>query len=71
MLSKQHQILGRNINRLRNERGLTLDELGYRSGIDPSHLGYAERGEANLTVAKIFGIAKALKVKASDLFNKI
>ena len=70
-LSQKHQRLGRTIRKLREEHNLTLEELAHEADIDTSFLGYIERGERNITTEKLFRVAKALKVKISDLFESL
>ena len=68
-LSKFHVNLGRKIQKIRKEKGMTQEELAYKAKIDASYIGYLERGEKNPTLTKLLNISKALKIKMSDLFK--
>lgn len=70
-LSKQHEQLGQNIRRLREQQGTTLEVLAAEIDIDTSFLGYVERGERNITSDKIFRTANALKVEVQRLFEAV
>ncbi len=48
---------------------MTQEELAYQADIDASYLGRIENGERSAGVDKLFGIAKALKVAAAELFR--
>jgi transcriptional regulator with XRE-family HTH domain len=49
----------------REERELSLRELGAASGVDPSVISRAEAGTANLTLASLAAISSALGTEAS------
>lgn len=61
--------LGDRIRRLRRERGISQEELGYRSGLHRTYIGSIERAEQNVSVDNIHKIAKALKVSVGELFK--
>jgi len=68
---KHEQILkdiGKRIRALRERKGWTQYELGEKAGIDPKYLGSIERGEVNVSVGKLCGIAEALGVEVWELF---
>ncbi|WP_374453730.1 helix-turn-helix domain-containing protein [Phenylobacterium sp.] len=60
-------IVGRNIRRLREERGLTQEKLAVDAGIDLTYLGGIERGKRNPSLLVIVRIAGALDVLPRDL----
>lgn len=62
-------IIGRNVRRIRAERGLTQEQLAHDVEIDLTYLGGIERGRRNPTVAVVGRIAAALAVNPSDLFE--
>lgn len=68
-VSHTHKKFGQHIQRLRRERGLTQEDLADLISIDRSYMGFVERGERNLTFAKIIKIAKALNMSLSELFK--
>lgn len=59
--------VGRNIRKLRLQKGFTQDAFADRAGLNRSHMGEIERGESNLTIQTLKIIADALKVKIVDL----
>lgn len=59
--------LGREVRRLRKERGLSQEELADRSGLHTNYIGGIERGERNVGVKALFKIARGLNVSASSL----
>jgi transcriptional regulator with XRE-family HTH domain len=59
---------GLNLKRLREQQGLSQEELYYRANLSKNQIGNIERGEVNTTISTIFVIAKALKIEMKDLF---
>ena len=62
--------LGAAIRRERSAMGLSQEVLALDAGLDRSYMGGVERGEHNLAVVNILKIARALKIKPSDLFKR-
>lgn len=60
--------LGLRIRELRSERHMSQEELSFKAGISPAHLGQIERATKNPTVDTISKIAIALDVPISSLF---
>ncbi len=56
---------------LRIERNLSQDGLSKITDIDRSYIGRIDRGEVNITIEKLFIIAKALKCQPADLMPRI
>lgn len=54
--------IGRNLQRYRDQRGLTLAGLSERSGVAKSTLSQLENGEGNPTIETLWAIANALGV---------
>lgn len=63
------QVVGRNIRRLRLERGLSQEEVAHRVGIVSSYFGEIERGRRNPTLRVLGGIADALNVPLPRLLD--
>lgn len=63
--------LGRQVIKLRNERGWSQEELANRADIPVNQVGRIERGEINTTVSTIYSISKALKIKTSEFYDFI
>ncbi|AWL30457.1 helix-turn-helix transcriptional regulator [Acinetobacter defluvii] len=55
-------ILGQNIRKARKEKNLSQEKLALLCEFDRSYLGRIERGEVNITVLKLYEIAKVLEV---------
>lgn len=60
---------GQRIRAIRKEKGLSQESLAALADIDRSYMGHIERGEKNITLTKIYQIAKALDVRPSNLFD--
>lgn len=60
---------GARVRQLRKARKLSQEELALESGLDRSYLGKIERGESNVALINIHRIAKALGVRAGELFG--
>lgn len=52
--------VGRNVQELRRERGLSQEELAHRAGVHPTYLSGVERGRRNPTITVLQRIALAL-----------
>ena len=63
------QVVGANIGRLRRARGLTQEELAFKSEIDLTYLGGIERGKRNPSLLVMVRIAKALSSELPDLLK--
>lgn len=61
--------LGARIRELRKNLGWSQERLAEACGMHWTYIGQVERGERNLTLHSIQAIAKALKIKISDLFR--
>lgn len=59
--------LGNRIRKIRKEKGLSQEELGFQSGLHRTYIGAIERAEQNVSIDNIHKIAKALKVTPKDL----
>ena len=60
---------GERIRELRLARGLSQEELAFKSGMHRTYLGSIERGERNPSLKNIAAIAEALGVSLSQLFS--
>jgi len=56
------KLVGRNVARLRREKGLTQEEVAARSGFSQQYLSSLERGRRNPTVITLYELAQALEV---------
>ncbi|MDN2659655.1 helix-turn-helix transcriptional regulator [Neptunomonas sp. CHC150] len=62
---------GERVRQLRKEKGLSQEALADLAGIDRSYMGHIERGDQNITLTKIFQIAKALEIPICQLFDGV
>lgn len=58
---------GKRIREERLNQGLSQEELASRAGVHRTYIGMIERAEKNITLESIEKIAKALRLKPSDL----
>ncbi|BDG74399.1 helix-turn-helix domain-containing protein [Roseomonas fluvialis] len=56
------RLVGRNVRRIRLEKGLTQEAFAERSGFSQQYLSSLERGTRNPTVVTLFELASALGV---------
>jgi len=61
--------IGKNIQKLRNNRHLTLNILSERSGVSKAMLSQIESDKVNPTVATVCKIARGLNVELQDLLD--
>lgn len=59
---------GHNLRRIRNSKGLTMEELAGRAEIEYRQLGRIERGEINTTILTLNKLAKNLDIEIQQLF---
>jgi transcriptional regulator with XRE-family HTH domain len=64
-----NQLFGRRLRSLREQRGLTQEQLGEQADVSFKHLGAIERGSENPTIELVGKLATALNVQARDLFE--
>jgi transcriptional regulator with XRE-family HTH domain len=60
-------VVGKNLKRLRTERGLSLERLAQSSGVSRAMLGQVELGQSAPTINVLWKMAKALDVPFSAL----
>lgn len=61
------EAVSRNVRRLRQERGLSQEELASRADISNRYLGDIERGQHSCTVTVLGRIADGLGVRPAEL----
>jgi XRE family transcriptional regulator, regulator of sulfur utilization len=59
--------IGRNLRRIREDLGLSLDKVAEATGVSKSMLGQIERGETSPTITILWKIANGLKVSFTSL----
>ncbi len=60
------KLVGRNIARLRREKGVTQEDLAVRAGYSQQYLSEIERGKRNPSIVAIYEFAQALGVDYLD-----
>jgi transcriptional regulator with XRE-family HTH domain len=61
------KLVGRNVKRIRQDRGLTQEELAERSGFSQQYISGLEQGRRNPTIVSIYELATALGVSHMEL----
>jgi transcriptional regulator with XRE-family HTH domain len=62
---------GKNLRRARQAKGLSQEELGFRSGLHPTAVSKHELGEREPRLGTIVKLASALKVSTETLCTGI
>jgi transcriptional regulator with XRE-family HTH domain len=60
---------GRNLQKARKSRGITQEELSYKSGLALSQIARIETGKLNTTISTVAVLLKALGAEANELFE--
>lgn len=60
-------LVGNRIRSIRQERGLTMEQLSYELGIEYTQLSRIERGIINTSVFQLFMISRALNVDFEEI----
>lgn len=61
--------VGSKIRAIRNYKGISLEDLSDKCGIDPAPLSKLERGETNPTIQTLYRIAQGLNVELSEIIE--
>jgi len=61
------KLVGRNVARLRGERGFTQEKFAEKAGFSQQYISDLERGKRNPTVITLYELAQALGVSHVDL----
>jgi len=69
MKSNINEEVGFNIRRIREECGLSQEELAVLAGLHRAYVGQIERGEKNIGLKNLEKIAKALNVNIKVLLD--
>ncbi len=60
---------GKNVREIRKKKGLSQEQLAFKSDLHRTYIGMIERAEKNITLLNIEKIAKALDVNITELFS--
>jgi len=63
------ELLAKRLKEIRSEKGISQEELAYRSELTLSQIARIETVRINPTISTIFKIARTLEVPLQDLFN--
>jgi transcriptional regulator with XRE-family HTH domain len=62
---------GKALKKLREERWLSQEELGYESGYHRTYISQLERGQKSPSLQTIFQLAQALNMKPHELVQAV
>lgn len=60
--------LGERIRQIRESKGISQEELSYRTELSRNQIGRIERGEINTGISTLYEIANGLEVDIKELF---
>ncbi|MDO4356639.1 MAG: helix-turn-helix transcriptional regulator [Clostridia bacterium] len=63
------ELLGKRIRSIRSQMGLSQEEVAFRCGMQPSHIGFLERGQRNPSLETLERLALGLGISLSELFD--
>ena len=63
--------VGENIVRLRKEKGMSQEDLAFKSKVNRTYMGYIENAKYNVTLGKLLNIASALETDIENLFKDV
>jgi len=69
--TRDGEVFGSLIRKLRAERGLTQEVLAERTELSVSYIGFIERGENVPTLTIVLNLAEALGVDAAELVSQV
>ncbi len=58
---------GQKMQKIRQDQGITQEELAAKLSMHRTYIGLIERGQRNPTIRTLYKISKVLKVSAGDL----
>ncbi len=61
---------GKNVSKIRNEKGITQEQLAEEAKISQVQVARIESGRLNTSISTVSAIASALGVNEGDLFRK-
>lgn len=61
---------GKNVSKIRNEKGITQEQLAEEAKISQVQVARIESGRLNTSISTVSAIAYALGVNEGDLFKK-
>lgn len=64
-------LVGKKIRCLRQNRGLTMEQLAFEVGIEYTQLSRIERGVINTSIYQLFVISRALQVEFAEIVSDL
>ncbi|MDA8326979.1 MAG: helix-turn-helix transcriptional regulator [Nitrospiraceae bacterium] len=62
-------LYGEKLKDFRKKKGLSQEELGFKSSLHRTYISEVERGRRNISIVNIARIAKALDMRIKDFFD--
>ena len=66
---KRQQIFGKHVKKLREEKGLSQDDIAARCRVTKGSLSVIENGNRNFSFTTLLALAKALEVEPKTLLD--
>lgn len=60
--------LGKKIQKLRKDQGISQEEFAHKVGISRTHAGHIEQGRKSPSLEVLEKMAKVLKIRVKELF---
>ncbi|MGZ4053384.1 MAG: helix-turn-helix domain-containing protein [Bacteroidia bacterium] len=60
---------GKHLRTLRNEKGLSQEQLNFEAGLSKNMVGLIERGEVNVTLTTIEALSKGLDIPKKKIID--
>lgn len=67
-MSDIEKLFGVQVRRIRIEKNISQEELGFRSGLSKNYISDVERGSRNVSLQTIEKIARGLEIPIKELF---
>lgn len=64
---KELEIIGKNIAKIRKDRGITQEDLSGMAEVDRGFISNIERGKANVSIKTLVVIAQCLETSLAEL----
>jgi transcriptional regulator with XRE-family HTH domain len=64
-------LFGQILRKLRIEKGISQEDLGFKSGYHRTYISLLERGQKNPSLQTIFRLSKALEISPSEIIRRI
>ena len=61
--------IGQSVRYLRLKKGISQEELAFKSNLNPNSISTLERGLNNIKIKTLYKIAEALNVQVDEILN--